>query len=93
MHEDQKPKTLEDYHKREDSSSAWETKGDVNGHRRDLITRAADEALALLGDEEALRRRHADDEYRKGNPVPEDAGPAETSRGSNIKAGKPPSAT
>lgn len=90
MHEHDKPKTLEDYHQREDSSSAWETKEDANGHRRDLITRAADEGLALLGDEAAIRRRHADDEYRKGNPVPDEDGPSETSRGSNIKSGKPP---
>lgn len=90
MHEPQKPKTLEDYHQRTDSSSAWETKDDVNGPRRDLITRAADEAMALLGDEEAIRRRHADDEFRKGNPAPAEDRPAETSRGSNIKSGKPP---
>ena len=90
MHEHEKPKTLEDYHKREDSSSAWETKDDVNGPRRDLITRAADEALALLGDEGAIQRRHADDEFRKGNPVPDDEKTSETSRGSNIKSGEPP---
>lgn len=90
MHEHPKPKTLEDYHQREDSSSAWETKEDVNGPRRDLITRAADEALALLGDGDAISRRHADDEFRKGNPAPNQDAPAETSRGSNIKSGKPP---
>ena len=90
MHEPQKPKTLEDYHQREDSSSAWETKDDVRGPRRDVITRAADEALALLGDQEALRRRHADDEFRKGNPPPSEDAPTETSRGSNIKSGETP---
>ena len=90
MHEHEKPKTMEDYHQREDTSSAWEVKEDVNGPRRDLITRAVDEGMALLGDEGAIRRRHADDEYRKGNPVPDEDEPAETSRGSNIKSGKPP---
>lgn len=46
--------------------------------------------MALLGDEGAIRRRHADDEYRKANPVPDEERPAETSRGSNIKSGEPP---
>lgn len=87
---DEKPKTLEDYHGREDSSSAWEAQENVRGPRRDLITRAADEAMALLGDEEAIKRRHADDEYRKGHELPAEDAPAETSRGSNLRAGKPP---
>jgi len=91
----EKPKTLEDYHQREDSSSAWETKGQEEGKRRGFLTRAVDEGMALLGDEEAIRRRHLDDEFKKGTLTAEKAdqienGPAETSRGSNIKAGTPP---
>ena len=91
----EKPKTLEDYHQREDSSSAWETIGQDQGKRRDFLTRAADEGMALLGDEEAIRRRRLDDEFKKGTLTAETAerienGPAETSRGSNIKAGNPP---
>lgn len=90
MNERDKPKTLEDYHGREDSSSAWEARENVRGPRRDLITRAVDETMAILGDEGAIQRRHADDEYRKGNPVPDEESTGETSRGSNIKGGQPP---
>ena len=91
----EKPKTLEDYHGRQDSSSAWETKGEDQGKRRGFLSRAADEGMALLGDEEAIRRRRLDDEFKKGTLTPEKAdsiekSPAETSRGSNIKAGTPP---
>jgi len=91
----EKPKTLEDYHGREDSSSAWETKGQDQGKRRDFLSRTVDEGMALLGDEEAIRRRRLDDEFKQGTLTPEKAesienGPAETSRGSNIKAGTPP---
>ena len=90
MEEHEKPKTLEDYHGREDSSSAWEAQENVRGHRRDFITRAVDETMALLGDENAIQRRHADDEYRKGHPQPDPDAPAETSRGSNLRSGQPP---
>lgn len=88
--ENEKPRTLEDYRNREDSSSAWEAQQDVRGHRRDFVARAADEALAWLGDEKATQRRHADAEYRKGNDVPSEDSRAETSPGSNMRSGQPP---
>ncbi|MBS2036879.1 hypothetical protein JST97_17945 [bacterium] len=90
QNENEKPKTLDDYHGREDSSSAWEAKENVRGHRRDVVTRAADVALSWLGDESAIQRRHADSEFRKGHEVPDQELPAETSPGSNMRSGQPP---